>query len=187
MVMWVWTLECLDRVYLNSMPSLTRQDPDRPPHPAVDHCADSAAGHQPAYGHPVPSLRPGRQPRVPQARHRDHPLARPSHRGQRGKELGRFGLVPEISAQVRVHRAAPLFKLYLINNDEAFFGFYPVREHVLSLGGQPQAIYDLMGKDAILFHHSVTDDDSLTGSQYVDQARTWFDSMWNTVSADFTR
>ena len=25
-----------------------------------------------------------------------------------------------------------------------------------------------MGKDAILFHHSVTDDDSSTGSQYVD-------------------
>jgi len=59
---------------------------------------------------------------------------------------------------------------------------------VLSLGGpEPEPIYDLMGKDAILFHHSVTDDDTSTGSQYVDQARTWFDSMWNTVSADFTR
>ena len=56
----------------------------------------------------------------------------------------------------------------------------------ISLGGEPRAIYDLMGKDAILFHHSINDDTS-TGSQYVDQARTWFDSMWNTVSTEFVR
>jgi len=41
------------------------------------------------------------------------------------EELGRLGLVAEVSAQVRVHRAAPLFKLYLINNEEAFFASTP--------------------------------------------------------------
>ncbi|MFD9699434.1 GntR family transcriptional regulator [Lentzea sp. NPDC059081] len=102
-------------------------------------------------------------------------------------ELGALGLVKDATAEVRVHPTAPLFKLYLINNEEAFFGFYPVREHVLSLGGEPQAIYDLMGKDAILFQHSTTDDDTSTGSQYVDQARTWFDSMWNTISTEYKR
>jgi DNA-binding transcriptional regulator YhcF (GntR family) len=102
-------------------------------------------------------------------------------------ELQELGLINEAVAEVRVHRAASLFKLYLINNEEAFFGFYPVREHVISLGGQPRAIYDLMGKDAILFHHSITDDDTSTGSQYVDQARTWFDSMWTTVAKDYIR
>ncbi|TDP93770.1 GntR family transcriptional regulator [Labedaea rhizosphaerae] len=99
-------------------------------------------------------------------------------------ELGSLGLVNKAEAIVRVHHAAPLFKLYVINNEEAFFGFYPVREHVLTFGEQPTAIYDLMGKDAILFHHSATDDDTSTGSQYVEQARTWFDSMWNTVSTE---
>jgi len=103
------------------------------------------------------------------------------------EELGSLGLVKDVSAQIRVHRAAPLFKLYMINNEEAFFGFYPVREHVISLGGAPRAIYDLMGKDAILFHHSVTDDDTSTGSQYVEQARDWFESMWSTVSTEFVR
>ncbi|MEU5695180.1 GntR family transcriptional regulator [Actinosynnema sp. NPDC020468] len=102
-------------------------------------------------------------------------------------ELGTLGLVKEATAEVRVHPAAPLFKLYLINNEEAFFGFYPVKEHVLSLDGKPQAIYDLMGKDAILFHHSANDDDTSTGSQYVEQARTWFDSLWNTIAEDFDR
>lgn len=102
-------------------------------------------------------------------------------------ELQELGLIGETTAEVRVHRATPMFKLYLINNEEAFFGFYPVREHVISLGGEPRAIYDLMGKDAILFHHSITDDDTSTGSQYVDQARTWFDSMWNTVATEYIR
>jgi hypothetical protein len=103
------------------------------------------------------------------------------------EELGSLGLVKDVSAEIRVHRAAPLFKLYMINNEEAFFGFYPVREHVITLGGAPRAIYDLMGKDAILFHHSVTDDDTSTGSQYVEQARDWFESMWSTVSTEFAR
>ncbi len=101
-------------------------------------------------------------------------------------ELGSLGLIKEARATVRVHHAAPLFKLYIINNEETFFGFYPVREHVLTFGDTPTPIYDLMGKDAILFHHSTTDDDTSTGSQYVEQARTWFDSMWNTVSTEFT-
>jgi hypothetical protein len=102
-------------------------------------------------------------------------------------ELGELGLVEKASAQVRVHPAAPTFKLYLINNEEAFFGFYPVVEHVINFGGETQAIYDLMGKDAILFHHSASDDDTSTGSQYVDQAKTWFDSMWTTVAQDYQR
>jgi DNA-binding transcriptional regulator YhcF (GntR family) len=102
-------------------------------------------------------------------------------------ELGELGLIDKASAQVRVHPAAPMFKLYLINNEEAFFGFYPVVEHVINFGGETQAIYDLMGKDAILFHHSTTDDDTSTGSQYVDQAKTWFDSMWDTIAEDYQR
>ncbi|MGH3845893.1 MAG: GntR family transcriptional regulator, partial [Pseudonocardiaceae bacterium] len=102
-------------------------------------------------------------------------------------ELGELGLVKQATAQVRVHRAAPLFKLYLINNEEAFFGFYPVREHIISLGDTPRAIYDIMGKDAILFHHSITDDDTSTGSQYVEQARTWYDSVWDTIATEFIR
>lgn len=102
-------------------------------------------------------------------------------------ELAELGLVKEASAQVRVHPAAPMFKLYLINDEEAFFGFYPVREHVINFGGETQAIYDLMGKDAILFHHSANDDDTSTGSQYVEQARTWFDSLWNSVATDYER
>jgi hypothetical protein len=37
----------------------------------------------------------------------------------------------------------------------------------------------------VLFHHSVSDDDRATGSQYVDQARRWFDSVWDTVARTY--
>ncbi|MFD9895243.1 hypothetical protein ACFWY9_38380 [Amycolatopsis sp. NPDC059027] len=102
-------------------------------------------------------------------------------------ELAELGLISKATAQVRVHPAPPMFKLYLINNEEAFFGFYPVREHVINFGDETTAIYDLMGKDAVLFHHSISDDDTSTGSQYVEQARTWFESVWDSVAEDFQR
>jgi hypothetical protein len=41
-------------------------------------------------------------------------------------DLGEPGLVTSASAEVRAHSASPLFKLHLINDDEAFLGFYPV-------------------------------------------------------------
>jgi hypothetical protein len=43
-----------------------------------------------------------------------------------------------------------------------------------------------MGKDAVLFHQEATEDDTATGTQYVQQARAWFDSIWNTVSHTYT-
>jgi hypothetical protein len=102
------------------------------------------------------------------------------------RELAELGLVKDASAQIRLYRCAPLFKLYLFGDDEAFFGFYPVREHTLSLNGETRSIYDLMGKDAVLFHHVRTEDQSAAGSRYVQQARAWFDSMWELVGREYT-
>lgn len=100
------------------------------------------------------------------------------------QELADLGLVKEASATVRVHRAAPLFKLYIINGDEVFFGFYPITEHVVPLDGEQRKIYDLMGKDTTLFHHAISDDEASSGTQYVQQAKLWFDSMWTSVARD---
>jgi DNA-binding transcriptional regulator YhcF (GntR family) len=102
-------------------------------------------------------------------------------------ELADLGLVQQASVEIRVHRLAPLFKLYILNNEEAFFGFYPVREHKVTLKGEARPMYDLMGKDAALFHHTISDDDTAIGSQYVEQARAWFDSIWTTISHEPTR
>jgi hypothetical protein len=99
-------------------------------------------------------------------------------------ELADLGLVPNARAHVRVSPAVPLFKLYLINDSEAFFGYYPVQEHKLTLDGEQTAIWDLMGKDATLFHHSADGDEDSLASQYLRQSRMWFDSIWTTVARD---
>jgi len=97
-------------------------------------------------------------------------------------EVGHLGLVEDVYAEVRVHRAAPLFKLYIINGEEVFFGFYPVVEHTVSIGGDSVNIYDPMGKDAILFHRALNDSEASDSAQYVQQARAWFDSIWSTIA-----
>jgi DNA-binding transcriptional regulator YhcF (GntR family) len=101
-------------------------------------------------------------------------------------ELADLGLVKSASTEVRVHGATPLFKLYLLNHEDVFFGFYPVTEHTVAIKGTPHVVYDLMGKDTTLFHHSV-DDVTSGGRQYVEQAQLWFESVWSTVSREYDR
>ncbi|WP_017972919.1 GntR family transcriptional regulator [Actinopolyspora halophila] len=101
------------------------------------------------------------------------------------QELSDLGLVRNASAQVRTYSAAPLFKLFVINGGEVFFGFYPVVEHPVAIKGEPTPIYDLMGKDATLFHFAASEDETELGSQYVAQSQHWFDSVWNTVAQDY--
>jgi DNA-binding transcriptional regulator YhcF (GntR family) len=96
-------------------------------------------------------------------------------------ELGDLGLVKSATAQVRVYGTVPLFKLYILNGTEVFSGFYPVAKHTVTLDGQPVPMYDLMGKDTTLFHYAVDDDSTSMASQYVEEAREWFDTLWHTV------
>lgn len=39
-------------------------------------------------------------------------------------ELGDLGLIRSATVDVRLHRASPLFKLYILNGEEVFYGFY---------------------------------------------------------------
>ena len=60
-----------------------------------------------------------------------------------------------------------------------------MQEHKLKLDGEETAIWDLMGKDATLFHHAADGDEDGVPSQYIRQSRMWFDSIWSTVARDF--
>ncbi|GAA1028730.1 hypothetical protein GCM10009557_14810 [Virgisporangium ochraceum] len=100
------------------------------------------------------------------------------------QELADLGLVRSATAQVRRHGAAALFKVYILNNEEAFFGFYPVVERSVTVKSKPTAIYDVLGKDVPLFHFAASDETESLNSQYVHQSRTWFDSVWNTIARD---
>ena len=98
------------------------------------------------------------------------------------QELADLGLVRNATAEIRQHRTAALFKLYIINNEQAFFGFYPVVKHTVTIAKTPTPIYDVMGKDVPLFPYTTTDED--TGTQYVEAAHAWFDSVWTTIATE---
>lgn len=100
-------------------------------------------------------------------------------------ELSHLGLVPDTRVEVRVHSGTQFFKLYVINKQDAFFGYYPIKPNKVVAQGEAIEIYDLVGKDTVLFHHSVNDSESSSGTQQVEQARMWFDSVWNTIGREF--
>lgn len=101
------------------------------------------------------------------------------------RELGDLGLVSSVRAEVRLVAMTPLFKLYLLNNEEAFFGFYPAVERTISIKSEQIKIYDLMGKDATLFHYSADEAETSHGAEFVEAARQWYDSVWNSVAREY--
>lgn len=98
------------------------------------------------------------------------------------EELGDLGLVPQVSFETRFHGSAPLFKTYIVNEIDVFFGYYPVMRHDVRIDGKKRTIFDPMGKDAVLFQHTDDGDPDSTGSQFVAQTRQWFDSIWNSIA-----
>ena len=86
---------------------------------------------------------------------------------------------------MRQHGTAALFKVYILNNSEAFFGFYPVMRHTITLDKESVPIFDVLGKDVPLFHFATgDDDDDDLGALYVAQARAWFESVWTTIARE---
>lgn len=103
------------------------------------------------------------------------------------QEIADLGLVPSISAEVRVHEFIPWFKMYILNSEEMFFGFYPVKENRAHIGGEEIPIYDLLGKDSKLFFHSANDDEETSdSSRFIAEAQEWFDSLWSTLTYEYT-
>jgi len=54
-----------------------------------------------------------------------------------------------VRAKVQVIPSASLFKIYLLNNAEAFFDQCLVQEHQARLEGALTTTWDLIGKDAV--------------------------------------
>jgi len=100
------------------------------------------------------------------------------------QELTHLGLLQSATAEIRVHPCSPLFKLYILNDEEVFFGLYPIVKHRIPLASGERDIYDLMGKDAVVFHHSAHSGQP-TDITYIQQARDWFSSMWDAISYEF--
>jgi hypothetical protein len=101
-------------------------------------------------------------------------------------ELAELGLVQSATAEVRTQPASPLFRLYIINGREAFQGFDPLGEHALSSEGDNKGDGEPMSEDTPLFHQEATEDPEAVGSQFVNQANNWFDSIWTNNGPEVT-
>lgn len=102
-------------------------------------------------------------------------------------ELADLELVPAATVETRSFGSAPVFKAYVINDSDAFFGYYPVVTHEVRVSGDKVSIYDPMGKDAVLFHHVDDGDPESLGSTFVAQTRQWFDSVWSSVATEVSQ
>lgn len=99
-------------------------------------------------------------------------------------ELTELGLIDRGGVDVRRVKVAPLFKLYVINAEHAFFGYYPVARHDVTIDGDVHPVLDLMGKDTRLLRYSSTDGDS--AADHLEQAAAWFDSLWDITTSQPT-
>jgi DNA-binding transcriptional regulator YhcF (GntR family) len=90
----------------------------------------------------------------------------------------------EHSVQIRSVPVTPLFKLYLLNQDTALHGFYRVVPRVVEFGeGENGEIYDVLGISATLFPHRADPaDPDATDSVFVEETRSWFESLWSTIA-----
>lgn len=101
-------------------------------------------------------------------------------------ELASLKLVREAAVQVRAHTAVSLMKMYILNGEEVFFGFYPVVENTVAINGEPTLIRDLAGKDSTLFHFTIDDDDHSIATPFVEESKAWFDSVWTVLAHEYT-
>jgi DNA-binding transcriptional regulator YhcF (GntR family) len=100
-------------------------------------------------------------------------------------ELADLGLVKSATVEVRTFGLGPSFKMYLLNGQEVFFSFYPVTKREVTLNGEPTEIFDIMGRDVTLFHYCVDEDETSHGTQFVESAHLWFDSVWNSIAREY--
>lgn len=98
------------------------------------------------------------------------------------EELAELRLVKDASVEVKVIASSPLTKTYIINGDDVFFGYYPVRQHAVTIEGSKVEIFDPMGKDATMFHFNHDGDVESNDSILVENTREWFESLWTTIA-----
>ena len=97
-------------------------------------------------------------------------------------ELVDHGLVDEGSVTVRVVATPPLSKLYIINQTDAFHGWYAITNHKVRYDGKTIPVTDLMGKDTELLHFTAGQPDQ-TASLFITEAQQFFEAQWNLVAA----
>ena len=94
-------------------------------------------------------------PSLPQARHGDHVPPHPRRWSTKSTSCVSWAWSWTPSPRSGVMPSVPMFKVYVLNGAEVFFGYYPVVEHeVARWPASPTKMWDLMGKDTVLLSHT---------------------------------
>ncbi|MFJ9693440.1 GntR family transcriptional regulator [Kitasatospora sp. NPDC101183] len=145
------------------------QGPLRPPRAGVHHGPAAAARHDGTDGRARPRLRPPGRSRPPAARPQHRPLGRDAPRTGPRPEGQRPGQGPPgIQPVQAVHPERDGGVLRLPPAPRAHRHDRRHRPHLLRRDRQG--------------HHVAGPDDASLGSQYVQQAQMWFDSVWSTIA-----
>lgn len=98
-------------------------------------------------------------------------------------DLRTMRLVPSTDLEIRQLRAAPLFKLYLVNETDALHGPYvPVKRSVCLDDCWEIEAVDVFGPGATLTHHRMDTDPSSQGTVFVTSMQSWFDGAWELLA-----
>jgi DNA-binding transcriptional regulator YhcF (GntR family) len=92
-------------------------------------------------------------------------------------------LVPEVNIERRAVAVTPLQKTYLLNGTEALTGYYRVVKRDEWFGDEQVSIYDVLGLEAKLFHHSSGNvEGGPMSAAFVKETAQWFESLWSTIA-----
>lgn len=75
-------------------------------------------------------------------------------------------------------------KLYLLNGEEAVFGYYQVGERPRQTPGGEIQTYDVSGHQAMLFPFPASRGGR--DGAFVPETQKWFDALWETIATDLT-
>ncbi|WP_161606373.1 GntR family transcriptional regulator [Microlunatus speluncae] len=101
------------------------------------------------------------------------------------EELTSTGLIHAATVAVRVHRMAPVMKMYTLNRERTLIGFYPITEHSVTLHGRDLTLHHPSGWDSATFDRQADKGDDGSPS-FAHQAQQWFETVWSTIAVDYT-
>ncbi|MEU4148254.1 winged helix-turn-helix domain-containing protein [Streptomyces parvulus] len=78
----------------------------------------------------------------------------------------------------------PPMKLYLLNGEEALFGYYMLTRREEEYESRTLEMYDALGSQSLLF--SFLKRAGHRDAVFVEESQKWFDALWETITTDMT-
>ncbi|NNJ03097.1 winged helix-turn-helix transcriptional regulator [Streptomyces sp. PKU-MA01144] len=90
----------------------------------------------------------------------------------------------DVAVAFRALPFTPPVKLYVLNGTEALLAYYTVTRREEEIGETIVEMYDTLGTQSLLFPFDAGN--GPRDAAFVEQSRTWFDSLWNTIARNLT-